>query len=591
MIEWTRRHWMAGVLLLWLLFAVVMLVLRYHWLADLQLGDTDDNTRLAQVRDWLGGQGWYDLRQYRMEPPGGANIHWSRLADLPIAGLILLLSPMLGGVLAEQWAVALAPFVPGLIAAFAIALTVRRLVASEAWPLAMVALFFASAVSTNFMPLRIDHHNWQLAFLALAMAGLSDRNPARGGAVLGLATALSLGVGLEMILFLALLGAGAVMSWTFFAEQRGRLLAYGAATAGGTAVSYLVFASQANRGAVCDALSSVWLSDALVGGALLVAIGWKSSARWQVRLALAVGAAMVLAAFHAFAFPHCLQRLEGVSEAADRLWLSNVREAKPAFDMSLSSQMRLMSLPLIGVTGYVLLFLRARREGRPLRSTIAIGLATLLGFLLAFWQVRVVAAAQLLALPGAVGFLWMLVPMTWTSKRALVRVLGTSVVAVMGLGALPLLAGEYLPKSKDEQTEVEEAAAGSVSRKACSTRTNMAPIAALPAGHVYTFIDMAPRLVVMTPHTTVTGPYHRNDDEIVAVFETLRAKPDEARARLADAKADYLLLCRAHIALFDRESDRTRGTLVARLSAGERFDWLEEIALPEGNPNRVWKLR
>jgi len=42
-----------------------------------------------QVRGLLHGQGWYDLRQYRMNPPGGANIHWSRLVDLPIAGLIL----------------------------------------------------------------------------------------------------------------------------------------------------------------------------------------------------------------------------------------------------------------------------------------------------------------------------------------------------------------------------------------------------------------------------------------------------------------------------------------------------------------------
>src|SRR3546814_9878226 len=34
-----------------------------------------------------------DLRQYRLNPPGGFDIHWSRLVDLPIAGLILLFKP------------------------------------------------------------------------------------------------------------------------------------------------------------------------------------------------------------------------------------------------------------------------------------------------------------------------------------------------------------------------------------------------------------------------------------------------------------------------------------------------------------------
>ena len=52
--------------------------------------DPDSFLRLVQVRDLLAGQGWFDLVQHRMDPPGGALIHWSRLIDAPIAGLILL---------------------------------------------------------------------------------------------------------------------------------------------------------------------------------------------------------------------------------------------------------------------------------------------------------------------------------------------------------------------------------------------------------------------------------------------------------------------------------------------------------------------
>src|SRR3546814_13624328 len=65
------------------------LVERWNAISGLALNDTDDNIRVVQVKDWLAGQGWYDLRQYRLDPPVGANIHWSRIVDLPIAALML----------------------------------------------------------------------------------------------------------------------------------------------------------------------------------------------------------------------------------------------------------------------------------------------------------------------------------------------------------------------------------------------------------------------------------------------------------------------------------------------------------------------
>src|SRR3546814_9579708 len=99
-----------------------------HWLS---LGDTDDNMRLMQVRGLLDGQGWYDLRQYRLNPPGGFDIHWSRLVDLPIAGLILLFKPFVGNGEAERLACGIAPLLPLSITMGGVAFTVRRLVRSE----------------------------------------------------------------------------------------------------------------------------------------------------------------------------------------------------------------------------------------------------------------------------------------------------------------------------------------------------------------------------------------------------------------------------------------------------------------------------
>ena len=51
---------------------------------------------------------------------------------------------------------------------------------------------------------------------------------------------------------------------------------------------------------MCDALSPVWLSDALLGGALLFGLALLSPADWKRRLALAAGAGVVIAAFHAW---------------------------------------------------------------------------------------------------------------------------------------------------------------------------------------------------------------------------------------------------------------------------------------------------
>ncbi|HWP16391.1 MAG TPA: hypothetical protein VNM46_12265, partial [Xanthobacteraceae bacterium] len=59
--------------LAWLL--IVVQLLANDWANTARaLGDTDDAMRLAQLRDWLSGQGWYDLSQTRVA--GGYESHW-----------------------------------------------------------------------------------------------------------------------------------------------------------------------------------------------------------------------------------------------------------------------------------------------------------------------------------------------------------------------------------------------------------------------------------------------------------------------------------------------------------------------------------
>ena len=78
-----------AIILTWLCISVILLAVASTRILDNQYPDPDDALRLAQVRDLLAGQAWYDLHQYRMTPPDGTLMHWSRLVDLPIAGMIL----------------------------------------------------------------------------------------------------------------------------------------------------------------------------------------------------------------------------------------------------------------------------------------------------------------------------------------------------------------------------------------------------------------------------------------------------------------------------------------------------------------------
>src|SRR3954453_21406248 len=250
--EGLDRHWRWIVVLVWVGFCAWFIYNKWTDIRFFALGDTDDNMRMMQVRGLLNGQGWFDLRQHRMSPPVGANIHWSRLVDLPIAGLILALRPLLGGPAAERWAVGIAPLLPYLLLLFSLALTARRLIDRRAYPVAFLALFFAGSNNGMFMPERIDHHGWQLALLALCVTGIADPKRVRGGLTLGVATALSLAVGLEMIIYLAIAGAAMVLFWVHDADERERLRAYAVSLAGGTALAFLIFASNDNRALVCD---------------------------------------------------------------------------------------------------------------------------------------------------------------------------------------------------------------------------------------------------------------------------------------------------------------------------------------------------
>jgi hypothetical protein len=549
------------------------------------LGDTDDNMRIMQVRGLLHGQGWFDLRDYRMNPPYGANIHWSRLVDLPIAGLILGLRPFLGGASAERWAVAIAPMIPYLLLLYSLALSSRWLIDRGAYPLTFISLCFATSNNGMFTPERIDHHGWQLALLALSIAGIADPKRVRGGLTLGISTALSLAIGLEMIIYLAIAGAAMVFFWVADVTERERLRAYAVSLGGAIGLCFLVFASYDNRGPVCDALSPVWLSDLLLGAAISYGLVLLSPADWRKRLALAVGAGVIVLAFHALMWPHCLQRLEGVSPEVEKLWLSHVKEARPIYLHGWRIALLTCALPVTGLVGWGVLAWVRRRDRDLLRRIFGAALPSFAATVLLLWQTRTGPPSQMMATVGSAALVWLLLPFAWTAKSAPVRVLGTAIGAVVGIGAIiPLVVG-FIPEPPATPYERAIGKANNL----CSSLWGLHPIALQPKGLVFTFVDLGPRLIAVTHHDAVTGPYHRNGQQIADVMNAFRGDADQAHRLIGKYHSTYLLTCPKSSTTTIFMSEAPKG-FYAQLEQGKVPNWLTPVQLPKDSPFKMWRV-
>ncbi len=581
---WTRPwlRWQTGI---WLLAAIVFVWMRWgmiHWYA---LPDTDDNMRMAQVQALLDGQGWYDLRQHKLNPPQGFDIHWSRIVDLPIAAIELIVRPFAGGELAQKTAAAIAPLIPLWVAMVAMGLAVRRLVAPGAFALGAGLMLCCQAAMLMFMPMRVDHHGWQLALLVMAVAGLADENRMRGGLTLGASSAVSLAIGLELMPFLAIAGAAAVLRWIWDGQEAVRLRGYALALGGGCALGYMGFASTANAVARCDVLSPVWLSTMVAASIVAFALSTLNSADVRIRFAVAaLGGVAVVAGFAGLA-PQCLGRPEQISDELAAKWFDNIREAKPLYTQAWTVVMLVVALPVVGVIGSGWSTWRARGTDR-FGAWATVALVSLVSLLLVLWQTRQGPAAQLMGVFGAVALIWHFVPRLLKSGSVLVRTIGVvaAMLAFSGL-AVQLAIGQIpgTPPTKREQ-------AIGKANSWCPTLPALRPIAQIPATTIFTFVDLGPRLITVTHHRAVAGPYHRNGAAILDVHHAFDGDPLPARAIMLKHGATLLMTC-PNMSESTVYRARSPHGFYARLADGERFNWLDPVPLPSGSPLLLWRIK
>ena len=176
------------------------------------LPDPDDYMYLAQVLDWVKGQGWYDNVQHRLDPPAGVPIHFSRLAQIPLAAGVLFFKA-LG--LPLRGAATLTALIEPLVLLGVCLAVVRRLTAYVVpadWAGASAYIApFSTALLFEFMPGHVDHHGLVIV-LTLASIGcvlrlMDEPQNLKAGAAAGLILALTMTIALEVLPWVLLLSA------------------------------------------------------------------------------------------------------------------------------------------------------------------------------------------------------------------------------------------------------------------------------------------------------------------------------------------------------------------------------------------------
>lgn len=563
-----RRDWIIAILLAALLSAC-WTIMDWDQIGQLSLPDTDDMMRLAQVRDWIAGQAFNDWTQYRLTPPYGGAMHWSRINDLGPALIILLLDPLAGRAHAELAAVIGYPAV--LFAAYLClsARMARRLGDGSGAAVAMVIAAIAYPANTLFLPGRIDHHALQVVLVQIAILTLMRPGGARSGAILGGVIALSFGIGLE-----AAPHAGALMGVLFLAwlvrgeTERDRMLATGAALAGVT-LALFAFARPTYWTTLwCDAFTPASVAAALAGGAFWIVAALATPRLPGIRLKIVAGA--LLGGISAIAlvagFPNCLAGPYGAMDPfVRRALLDHIIEAQGLFDQR-SPGAALSLTGLIGVTTIVAGWIAWRR---PTDRWALLPIAAVLGVsgLLVLSQVRGAAMGAAIAAPILAQLILAARGLGLWRAPALIGAWLVS-AGMVWLFAADLIDRAVMPQGWNSAATMQSCAQGDVWRQ----------IDRHPAGIVMAPPNQAAYIIGGTRHASVGAIYHRLNRGNRAMYAFFLSPPEKALGIGARWQIDYVVFCPTDFSELDLPQNY-RGSLASQLAADRPPPWLRRLPL------------
>jgi hypothetical protein len=553
----------------------------------------DDAMRLTQVRDLLHGQSWFDTAQWRMNTPYGLPMHWSRLVDAGIAGLILTFRVFTNANTAETWALYVWPLLPLLPVLLALAHIAHRLTGRTGALFALALGASCVAAMTPFKPGNIDHHNVQLALGLSFAAFLIDIDRSRWAAAFAaLTAALSLAVGLETLPYVLMALLALAVWWTLDRRCSGNVAVFGATFALANVLLFAGATASIYRfSAACDTFSGFYaVLGALTGGGIAV---MSSAPPFNTPFRRAAGATtlcvlVLLAA--ALIGPACLHGpYAAVDPRLGPIWLSGVAEDQSPFTMGLMA-------PGDFVGGYLYCVLAAAAciaaiflVGTEHRAAMTVLCAiALMAFAIASLEVRGIAFALLFATPGVVVVAIRALERIRPSRTA--SALATFAAVLVASNASFAFVGAQIQKSlpaAHQYTPVQQKW-----MQACTAPKAFSELAALPQGRVAAFVDMGPMILAYTHHATIAGPYHRNAAGILDAYAIFAGTAAEQRATLKRRGVDYVTICTPEPDYKDWGRTAKVDSLLKTDARGRVEPWLEPVVTrPRGGQVRIFRVR
>jgi hypothetical protein len=571
--------------LAWLVIAVD-LVLK-HWAATaLTLSDTDDAMRLAEVHDFLRGQGWFDMHQARLDPPAGYDSHWSRLIDAGLAGFYLLFRQFVDGALAERLMRVVWPvlwLIPAMIGAAA---TAWRLAGRDAAVVTLLLAVVGLPAFQHFLPGRIDHHNVQIALAAATVAATVWSDRARAAAwTAGALTGLALAIGLENLVFVALCGTAVVLRYVVDRAAAPALARYGVALAASAAAAFLVIVGPDRwERAECDAIAINWAAPVVIAGVLMGIVGARvASERIARRVVAAAGIAAAAGLAFALIEPRCLAGPYAMVDAQLRaVWLSHIAEMQPLTIIARNAPdvaAALVTFPAAAaLAALVLACVPAMRRDFAFLVTAAV---LLVACVLTVSVAKMSMYAMWLGMPLVAALalrLFALLRIENLAARAFAAMLLTPAV-LSGLAIVTVQAAGH-PATGETDGRVT---AG------CFETARYAQLARLPQGLIATDIDYGSFVLALTPQSVIAAPYHRLADGIMAAHRIFASPPAQARDILARLGATYVVTCGARMPPGMSAQERA-ASLAGQLAAGAVPDWLAPVPTQPGDVFRVYRV-
>ncbi|HLH88140.1 MAG TPA: hypothetical protein VKX28_06755 [Xanthobacteraceae bacterium] len=569
--------------LAWLVI-VVDLIAR-HWAGTgVTLGDTDDAMRLAEVHDFLHGQGWFDMHQARLAPPGGYDSHWSRLIDAGLAGLFLFFHQFVDAALAERLMRVVWPLlwlIPAIVAAAAIA---WRIAGRDA---AVVTLLLAAVglpAFQQFLPGRIDHHNAQIALAVAVVAATVWSDRVRGAAIAaGALSGVALAIGLENIAFVALCGAAFPLRYAVDRAGADALARYGWSLAASSAAAFFLIVGPDRWGQTeCDAIAINWAAPMVLAGLLMgVAATRFASDHAAIRVAAVAASAAAAGLVFALIEPRCLAGPFGMMDPQLRaIWLSHINEMQPLTQISRSSPpvaAALAAFPAFAAGATLLLARELRRDF----AFLVAGAIVLIACGLAVMAAKMSMYAMWLGMPLVGAFalrLFARLHLHNLVARAFLALLLTP--TVLSAFAIAAVQAAGSPPARERDTRV---VAG------CFNTASYAQLARLPVGVIAAEPDFGSFILALTPQSVVAAPYHRLAGGIVAAHRMFTTPPDQARRVLQRFGATYVVTCGKRVPPEMTAQERA-ASLWGRLQAGAPPEWLERVPSAPGDVFAVYRI-